>query len=222
VGVLAGAFNRMSAELVRARAELEQSSAQIQEQASRLQELSIRDGLTGLYNRRHFDERAAALYAQAQRYQQPLTLAVGDIDYFKRINDRFSHAVGDEVLRRVAASLHANLRESDLVARYGGEEFVLALTNTPALQAAQACDKLRQAIEAHPWHEVHPDLRVTMSLGLCDRVSLGGPEPMLGAADVQLYRSKEEGRNRVSWEQPVSIPAAVSETPVVLRQGQGG
>lgn len=222
VGVLAGAFNRMSAELVRARAELEQSAAQIQEQASRLQELSIRDGLTGLYNRRHFDERAAALYAQAQRYQQPLTLVVGDIDYFKRINDRFSHAVGDEVLRRVAALLHANVRESDLVARYGGEEFVLALTNTPAPQAAQACDKLRHAIETHPWHEVHPDLRVTMSLGLCDRVSLGGPEQMLGAADVQLYRSKEEGRNRVSWEQPVSVPAAVSEAPVILQQGQGG
>lgn len=222
VGVLAGAFNRMSAELVRARETLEHSAAQIQEQASRLQELSIRDGLTGLYNRRHFDERAAALYAQAQRYQQPLTLVVGDVDYFKRINDKYSHAVGDEVLRRVADLLRANTRESDLVARYGGEEFVIALTNTPAPQAAQACEKLRYAIESHPWHEVHPDLRVTMSLGLSDRVSLGGPEPMLGAADAQLYRAKEEGRNRVNWERPVAIPASAAETPAVLRQGQAG
>jgi len=221
VGVLAGAFNRMSTELVRARAELEQSAAQIQEQAARLQELSIRDGLTGLYNRRHFDEQAAQLYAQARRYQQPLTFAVGDIDYFKRINDKFSHGVGDEVLRRVAVLLRTSMRESDVIARYGGEEFVLALTSTPAPQAAQACEKLRHSIETHPWHEIHPDLRVTMSLGLSDWVSLGGPEQMIGAADTQLYRAKEEGRNRVSWERTV-LPAVTTETQAILHQGKGG
>lgn len=221
VGVLAGAFNRMSTELVRAREELEQSAAQIREQASRLQELSIRDGLTGLYNRRHFDERVSAAYAQALRYQQPLTLVVGDIDYFKRINDRFSHAVGDEVLRQVARLLRSSIRESDLVARYGGEEFVLAFTNTTSPQGARACEKLRQAIEAHPWHEIHADLRVTMSLGLCDWLSLGGAEQMIGAADAQLYRSKEAGRNRVSWEKAMQPAVKATEPQVMLGQGGG-
>ena len=221
VGVLAGSFNWMSTELVRAREELEQSAAQIREQAARLQELSIRDGLTGLFNRRFFDEQAVSIYAQSRRYQQPLTFAVGDIDYFKRINDKFSHAVGDEVLRRVAALLRSTMRESDVVARYGGEEFVLALPNTSASQAAVACNKLRHAIEAHPWHEIHPDLRVTMSLGLCDRLGLGGPEQMIGAADTQLYRSKEEGRNRVSWEKPLTPAPLAAEPQGILRQGHG-
>lgn len=222
VGVLAGAFNRMSTELARAREELEHSAAQIQEQAARLQELSIRDALTGLYNRRHFDEHATSLYAQARRYHQPLTFVVADLDYFKRINDRLSHAVGDEVLRRVAGIFRATMRESDVVARYGGEEFVFALTNTPAPQAAQACEKLRRTIEAYPWHEIHPDLRVTLSLGLCDWLALGGPEPMIGAADAQLYRAKEEGRNRVSWEKNLPPLLAAIETQLTLRRRVGG
>jgi diguanylate cyclase (GGDEF)-like protein len=224
VGVLAGAFNRMSTELARAREEVEQSAAQIREQAARLQELSIRDDLTGLYNRRYFDEQATSLYAQARRYQQPLTFVVGDIDYFKRINDRFSHAVGDEVLRRIAVVFRTHMRESDVVARYGGEEFVMALINTPAPQAAVACEKLRRALEGYPWHEIHPDLRVTMSLGLCDWLVLGGPEPMIGAADGQLYRAKEEGRNRVSWEKTLPPVLAAIETQLTLQRtnGRGG
>lgn len=222
VGALAEAFNRMSTELARTREELELSATQIREQAARLQEQSIRDSLTGLYNRRFFDEQATSLYAQARRYQQPLTFVVGDLDYFKRINDRFSHAVGDEVLRRLARIFRTDMRESDVVARYGGEEFVLALTNTPAPQAAAACEKLRRAVEAYPWHEIHPDLHVTLSLGLCDWLVLGGPEPMIAAADAQLYRSKEEGRNRVSWEKTLPPVLAAIESQLALQRGQGG
>jgi diguanylate cyclase (GGDEF)-like protein len=177
--------------------ELQQLNATIREQADMLKELSTRDGLTGLYNRRYFDERAANAYSQAVRYGQCLAIVLADIDHFKRINDGFSHAAGDEVLRRVAAILRENTRESDLAARYGGEEFVIALPETPIPQAVAFCEKVRTLIESHPWHEIHPDLRVTMSLGVCDDTSGGSFEKMVAGADVQLYRAKEGGRNRV-------------------------
>jgi len=105
--------------------ELAASHDRIRSQALLLKELSIRDELTGLLNRRHFDEQAATLFAQAVRYKQPLTVVMCDLDRFKQINDRFSHAAGDVVLRHVAEILHSDTRASDVVARYGGEEFVI-------------------------------------------------------------------------------------------------
>lgn len=179
--------------------ELQRLNETIREQAEMLKEISIRDGLTGLYNRRHFDEQAAVMYSKSTRYGHTLSLVLADIDYFKRINDGFSHATGDEVLRRVAAILRENTRDSDLAARYGGEEFVLALPETPIPQALTFCEKVRGLIQNHPWHEIHPDLRVTMSLGVCDETGLGSFEKMVAGADVQLYRAKENGRNRVCW-----------------------
>lgn len=183
IGALTEAFNRMSEEL-----------GQAHEQ---LRELSIRDPLTQLYNRRHFNEQAARLFEQAQRYEHPLTLMIGDLDHFKQINDHFSHAVGDEVLRRVGRLFVEQVRKSDVVARYGGEEFVIAFAETDCKQAWQLCDNLRRAVEGHPWHEVHPQLRVTVSMGLCGDLQLGSAERLLGEADVQLYRAKHAGRNRV-------------------------
>ncbi len=204
VGVLAEAFNRMSVDLARAHDDLQQSAAQVREQAARMQELSMRDALTGLYNRRHFDEYVKQAFAQAVRYRQPLTVMLGDLDYFKRINDQFSHAVGDEVLRRVGHLLRTHMRESDVVARYGGEEFVIAFTQTALPQALLACEKLRLAIEAHPWHEVAAGLQVTMSMGLSDDLGVLNADKMLAAADACLYAVKETGRNRVFGEAPKS------------------
>jgi len=177
--------------------ELEEMSEKIRRQAEMLQELSIRDALTGLYNRRHFDEQAHTSFAHANRYGQPLTIMIGDIDFFKRINDSFSHASGDEVLRQVARLLLENTRESDIAARYGGEEFVIALPGTSLEQAVASCEKLRVLIECHPWHELHADLRVTMSMGLNADTSLGSFDKMMAAADAQLYQAKTGGRNRV-------------------------
>lgn len=184
---------------------MKNSHQQIEKQASQLKELSIRDGLTGLYNSRHFDEQAATLLSNARRYEQPLTLMIGDIDFFKRINDNFSHAVGDEVLRRVAQLLQENTRESDIAARYGGEEFVIAFTQTSIEQAQALCEKLRVLIEEYSWQEIHPDLRVTMSMGLCSDVqenAIGESfEKLLGIADAQLYHAKASGRNQVCCEE---------------------
>lgn len=193
IGMLAKALNRMSAKL----AEAHQT---MKTQADELLHLSIRDPLTGLYNRRHFDEQAAMLYRQAIRYKRPLTLVLCDLDDFKQVNDRHSHALGDEVLRQVAHILKEHMRASDVIARYGGEEFVIACTDSTLAQTAQRCDDLRRRIETQPWQELAPGLHVTASMGLSDSVSLQSAEKMLAEADTRLYQAKHAGRNRIMTE----------------------
>ncbi|MBV8168771.1 MAG: GGDEF domain-containing protein [Alphaproteobacteria bacterium] len=190
VGVLAEAFNHMSDELAR-------SHDEIRAQADQLREMAERDGLTKLYNRRHFETLTQPLYEQAARYVRPLAVMIGDIDFFKRINDGFSHATGDAVLRQIGMLLAAHTRTSDVVARYGGEEFVIAFPETELDEAYAFCERLRQTIEAHPWRDIHPDLKVTMSMGLNADLGQGNVERMLAAADALLYQAKHAGRNRV-------------------------
>lgn len=190
IGVLATALNRMSIEL----AEAHQT---VKSQAQELLQLSIRDPLTGLYNRRHFDEQAALLYRQAIRHKRPLTVVLCDLDHFKQVNDLHSHAIGDEVLRRVAQTLKDNMRASDGIARYGGEEFVIACSESTLDQAASRCEDLRRCIERQPWGELAPNLEVTVSMGLSDSISLQSIEKMLAEADVRLYQAKHAGRNRI-------------------------
>lgn len=197
VALLARAFNDMSTRLAASHAELQESNRKVLEQAAQLRELSVRDALTQLYNRRHFDEQASTLFKQAMRHKRPLSLVIADIDYFKRINDQYTHAVGDAVLRQIGEILRTHMRLSDLVARYGGEEFVLALPETGGPQARALCDKLRGLIESYPWNTVHAELRVTMSMGVCSDLAAGSADAMLRKADVLLYRAKEAGRNRV-------------------------
>lgn len=197
MGLLAKAFNRMSSELSQAHTALRMTNEQVQQQSEQLKELSIRDPLTLMFNRRYFDEQSRLLYQQAHRHNRPICVMVGDLDHFKAINDDFSHAVGDEVLRRVAEILRANARSSDVMARYGGEEFVVTFVESTAAQAAVRCEVIRSAIEQHAWHKVHPDLRVTMSMGLCDDMKRGSIEEMLVAADESLYEAKRGGRNRI-------------------------
>ena len=199
VATLASAFNDMSEKLARTHEELQASHQTILAQAEQMRELSVRDALTKLHNRRHFDERATTLFSHAVRHKQPFTMVIGDIDFFKKINDQFSHATGDAVLRHVGEILRSHMRLSDLVARYGGEEFVLALPETELPQAAALCDKLRHMIEHFPWHEVHPDLKVTMSMGVYADLAAGTAEAMLQKADALLYRAKQTGRNRVCF-----------------------
>ncbi|HTH95189.1 MAG TPA: diguanylate cyclase [Rhodocyclaceae bacterium] len=197
IGVLSRTFNRMSAELAKKYEELKQSHARIEKMAAQLRELSIRDALTQLHNRRYFDEHCMRLFDHAVRYQRPFSVSLADIDHFKQINDTYSHAVGDEVLRRIGEILSSKVRSVDLVARYGGEEFVIAFPETDSHGAVDSCESLRQRIESHPWHEVHPDLRVTVSIGVCSDATLKDFRAMLKIADELLYRAKHEGRNRV-------------------------
>ncbi len=199
IGELSHAFNRMSANQARAYRDLETSRAQLAEQANLLKELSLRDDLTGLFNRRGFDEQVATLFARAARFRHPLTLAMADIDYFKSVNDHFSHTVGDAVLREVAGLITATAREIDLVARYGGEEFAIAFPETDLAGASRTLERLREAVEGHDWERLAPGLAVTLSVGLSQRAEEESFQLVLDAADIMLYEAKEGGRNLVRF-----------------------
>ncbi|MEM9151952.1 MAG: diguanylate cyclase, partial [Cyanobacteria bacterium P01_F01_bin.3] len=210
IGLLTAAFNQMSADLAQAYESLQTSHSTIQLQAAQLKELSIRDELTKLYNRRYFNEQAAQYFELAHRHHQPLSIAIGDIDCFKAINDTFSHGVGDEVLRQVAEILMTSTRKSDIIARYGGEEFIMAFPNTELCGAEAVCEQIRQAIAAYEWEDIHPHLRVTISIGIGFNEHAKDVEVEIAAADRQLYRAKHSGRNQVMWADKRSQSAIAS------------
>lgn len=169
----------------------------IDSQRDELNRLASEDDLTGVANRRYGDRRLREELARYRRYNEPFSLCFCDLDHFKRVNDRFSHAVGDTILRRVAQLLLANLREEDVVMRYGGEEFVLLLPETRKEEATVACEKLRRTIAACDFSAEHADLEVTMSFGVADCSEADAVEEILRIADERLYDAKSLGRNRV-------------------------
>jgi diguanylate cyclase (GGDEF)-like protein len=187
-------------ELARAYEELKGLHFRLEEQARELQELSIRDDLTGAFNRRYLDQRLADEFARARRYNSPLTIAMWDVDAFKEINDRMSHAVGDTVLRRLAEIVGERIRQSDILARYGGEEFVVVFLETTLPEAIVAAEKIRAAVQEHDWSQLHPEIQeVTVSLGLATEVSIKNWGELLVNADANLYRAKVSGKNRVCY-----------------------
>ncbi|MEX1993706.1 MAG: GGDEF domain-containing protein [Steroidobacteraceae bacterium] len=157
------------------------------------------DGLTGLRNRRDFDERFAAFWDQAQAAQEPLTVLMIDVDHFKAYNDRYGHQAGDEVLRRVAQAVRLAARSSDVVARYGGEEFVMLASGLDEAAAAALCERIRATIqELAILHEESSCAHaVTVSIGAAHVLPQPGrsPEGALQLADENLYRAKQQGRN---------------------------
>lgn len=172
--------------------------AQLSQQSEMLRQLAREDGLTGLANRRWLDAQLDRERERARRYHHPLSVAMLDIDHFKSVNDRFSHRVGDEVLRRVGRLLRDTCRGGDIVGRYGGEEFMVVLVETPLATAQAVCEKLRQRVAALDLADLHPDLRqVTLSIGLAGDADDPVAADLVQAADQQLYRAKREGRNRV-------------------------
>lgn len=187
-----------TAELEKASGEKERLIAALREQSSALERESREDALTGISNRRHFMQRLAAEFEVAKAVNQPLTLAIADLDRFKVVNDDLGHRVGDEALRRSASLMRHLCREADLVARIGGEEFALILPGMAHAAAAEFCEGLRSAIEAHDWRLVHPRLCVTISIGVAEWDGAAEGTALLEAADAQLYRAKREGRNRVA------------------------
>ena len=163
-------------------------------------EASTKDGLTGLSNRRHTDERLAAEVAFARRHGEPIAVALADVDHFKRVNDTYGHPAGDAVLRSVAQSFGRVVREEDLVGRYGGEEFLVVFRATDLARAMTATGRLRAAIEATaialPGGQV---VRVTASFGVASLTCCAAPdvETLVRRADARLYAAKNAGRNRV-------------------------
>jgi two-component system cell cycle response regulator len=156
------------------------------------------DGLSGLWNRRYFDQRLSQEFSEARRHKRPLSLIMCDVDRFKRLNDQFGHPFGDLVIERVAQML-AGGRGSDIACRYGGEEFSMILPSTSAEHALEVAERKRVMIESQPWPG-HPDLVVTASFGIADLQRMSpdaSMEELICAADSALYRAKQQGRNRI-------------------------
>lgn len=164
---------------------------------SEMRRLAEVDGLTGLANRRVYDQELQRLLAEARRTGRPVSLVVFDVDHFKRYNDRFGHLAGDDALRFVGEVLRRNARRTDLIARYGGEEFAVILPDTPADQAMQVAQKLIDAIRTSH-DEVRVPGRVTASAGVacCEAGQLSATE-LFSAADRAVYEAKRNGRDRV-------------------------
>jgi diguanylate cyclase (GGDEF)-like protein len=185
-------------ELLEANRDKERLIAALNERSRTLERESQEDPLTGIANRRQFNQRLSAEIAAARAANQPLTLAVADLDHFKIVNDRLGHAIGDEVLRHTAEIMRRQCRAVDLVARIGGEEFALVLAGMTRDVAMSYCDLLRRSFEAHDWRSIHPNLLVTLSIGIWEWDGSADPAEFLRAADVQLYSAKNAGRNRVA------------------------
>jgi diguanylate cyclase (GGDEF)-like protein/PAS domain S-box-containing protein len=198
-------------ERLQARAALETKQTELMEANTKLEALATHDGLTGVKNRRAFDERLDLEFNRSRRYSTPLSILLLDVDRFKHYNDTFGHPAGDQVLRTVGRLLQSSVRNIDFVARYGGEEFVVLLPNTDAAGALILGERLRAKIEGVPWKE----REVTASFGAATLTEeITERTALTAAADMALYYSKTHGRNRITHigEMPAATDAG-QETP---------
>lgn len=176
---------------------VQERTEELKVQAVEFERLATHDKLTGLPNRRYADDFLTQQIEVALRNNHSGAVALADIDFFKRINDRYSHAVGDRVLVRVAEILSNGCRKSDFVARYGGEEFLLCFPETDAHQAGHVCGQLRRAIQDADWSDIGKNFKVTISFGIAEIGNDSRSRTVLNDADMRLYRAKRDGRNRV-------------------------
>ncbi len=179
--------------------ELEKSKQIIEDQNKALHELAIKDGLTGVYNHRHFKEILEREITMMHRYKRSFCLLLMDLDFFKRVNDTFGHLFGDFVLRGFVNIVQSVIRESDIMARFGGEEFEVLLSNTDLKGAVKVAEKIKKLSEAHIYKEGENSIRVTVSIGVtcCHPGTDVLIEDLIAEADKALYMAKELGRNRV-------------------------
>jgi diguanylate cyclase len=177
-------------------AALETHSEQMQEQVNRERLRAMTDLLTQLPNREAWQERLVFEFNRWQRYRHPLTVAVLDIDYFKRVNDSFGHKAGDRVLQLVAREMLERLRSTDFIARYGGEEFVVLLPETSVEDALEVVENLRAHIGRLPFHFSGQPVRVTLSAGLAAFRPGDSETSVFNRADQALYEAKGAGRNQ--------------------------
>ena len=188
------------AQVEASRNELEGTRAQLnraQDELERAQGLALTDPLTTLPNRRGLDVALSRELARARRTGATLCLAVLDIDYFKRINDQFGHAVGDEALKHLADVLQPAVRETDTLARFGGEEFVLVLPDTPLPAAEFTLNRLLRTLERAPLNADGTQVPVRFSAGLAQWAAQESAEHLITRADQAMYAAKHAGRGRV-------------------------
>lgn len=172
---------------------------QINNAKERLAALAVQDDLTGLYNYRYLQTRLTEEFKRAERYREPLSCVMIDVDHFKRINDRFGHDAGDRTLRDTAQRLLKSVREIDVVARYGGEEFLLVLPSTNFSGALSVAERVWRSIGGEPFELPNARERITASVGVAVYPSrdIKTKDQLLKAADRALYQAKHEGRDRI-------------------------
>lgn len=174
--------------------EIEQKQQELMELNANLVKLSVTDKLTGLKNRRFFEEKLEEQIILYSQIGQPFSLYIVDIDHFKTVNDTWGHPMGDSVLAKLAEILQSHVRKEDIVARYGGEEFVLILPGMDAIESKIRAEELRLAVAHSTWETG----QITVSIGIATFIQMDSDTTLLKKADLALYTSKENGRNRVT------------------------
>ncbi len=157
---------------------------------------STLDAVTGLPNRKAYEDRMAEEFSRWQRFQTPLVLSVWDLDDFKQINDRFGHQAGDKALRVIGQLLKKRLRKTDFVARYGGEEFVMLFAGSRLEEVSRVSEEIRKAVESSPFHSEGKRITLTISCGMSEFHEGDMPKSVFKRADKALYQAKEQGKNR--------------------------
>jgi diguanylate cyclase (GGDEF)-like protein len=158
--------------------------------SQQFQQWSLEDALTGIPNRRHFVQKLAELMTASNFIGRPLTVAMVDVDKFKLVNDRFSHGVGDRVLKTVASIMTSEMRQSDTPARWAGDEFVILFDDTTEPQAAQISERIREAVVAFDWESIAPGLHVSVSIGVSEVRPIDTVESLLHRSDESMYQRK--------------------------------
>jgi len=198
VGYLTEVFNDMVARLRQGREELAAINETLRQKNVELHEISIRDGLTGLYNRKHLMETLDKEVSRSQRHSHSFSFLVIDIDHFKKYNDTYGHLAGDEVLSRLASVFKESIRSSDYAARYGGEEFIIMLPETGPEQGVEAAERIRNKVAEQSFGGKGESIKVTISVGVaCYPENGEDAQSVIRNADAALYEAKELGRNRV-------------------------
>lgn len=160
--------------------------------------LSVTDGLTGLYNRRHFEYNIEREFLRTKRYSCDLSLALIDIDFFKRVNDTYGHQFGDYVLKEISSILYQSFRKTDMIYRYGGEELAVILTETSIENAQIPLERLRIKVSEHSFIYNGSETNLTISIGLSTNLTnIENEKELVESADKALYKAKQEGRNQV-------------------------
>lgn len=170
-------------------------------QSHRLRDMAITDALTGAFNRRYLELQAVKAVEDWDRYQRPVSLLLLDMDHFKRVNDKFGHAVGDAALKSLVKLIRQRIRKVDTLCRFGGDEFMLLLSETTAQKAQYVAEELRKAVESE---KILPEGSMTISVGVCDVTEVQDMEHWFTLADAALYQAKSKGRNGV--EVAASLP----------------
>ncbi len=201
--------------LVSALADLEKANEKIKLQHDNLQELAIRDHLTGLFHRRWFDEVSIKEVAHSLRHNIHLSIAMIDIDYFKKVNDSYGHSSGDLVLIEVAKILLESIREDDTLFRFGGEEFVILFPQTYHAAAVDTCERIRLNIKKHTFIDKKINLKLSVSIGIAELLELDEPivKNLIEEADKQLYLAKNNGRDQVSSSLLKTAPIMTHNSP---------